>query len=623
MKTLINMVDFARRIFGCKDRRIADGRTLGEVVADIIDEVCGKSATVWDGFAGSAYCGIIFKQQGMKVISSDVRPSPWLRATALVGANAPAITPGKVGEIARAVPRDDGWFMQNEVRLIGRQNAGWLDALAEIMPSLNRDERIAATLGVVWATETFLQRGSRFLHMHRSWHGETLCGGWHMRDKDLASEWCRFMIEDYPRLILDNGKENPCLYGDATELVPKIEAQAAYWDFPYAGLFSAYKGSYDLVDNWTKVLLGSDMPPAPEGQPDRRFSSPDKAIPSMSLLMEGAKDIPIWIISYSDADTMRVIPEDIASLAELEGRAVEILRFPFRQSSTKKLAVPKTFNECLIICRAPSVAGTKITIPASHESTHNDNGKKADAADPTCVSLFSGIGGTDFAVSQAGFHHLLACEKDAVARMAYEANFGLVPHPDVLTLDIKDVPNHDLLVAGWPCQATSVGGKRLGWEDARCRLVLETVRIASHARPRAIFLENSNTLPTFDDGRLLRNILLKFEEIGYRGFWRIIEAGDFGMVSQRKRTYVVLFRDDLGIVDFDWPTPSGLNDSCLRDVLLPDHETAHLVINRHDIFINEEAVAEADRLRPQDTWRIGKVGTETPARQSNPIYSIS
>jgi DNA (cytosine-5)-methyltransferase 1 len=344
-------------------------------------------------------------------------------------------------------------------------------------------------------------------------------------------------------------------------------------------------------------------------------------------LMERAKHIPLWIISYSDSDTMRVIPEDLDVLAEAEGRSTEILRFPFPRSRVKKGSESTTCNECLIVCRDPS-SKKGIFMPGSHvltkenlvEASDCDIEKQSVDENLTCASLFSGIGGTDLALEMAGFHCVLACEKDEMARKAFEANFGHTPYPDVRKLEPSAFPPYDLLSAGWPCQAISVGGLRKGMDDERCQLVLEIIRIADATRPKAILLENANTLPTHDGGCLLDDIMSRFAGVGYRGWWKILDAKDFGMPTQRKRTYVVLFREDLGITTFDFPKP-GRDKSYLLDVLLPDRLTEHLVLCRPDIIIDKAKTARAEMHPPHSTVRVGSVGSEEPIGQGNRIYS--
>ena len=161
---------------------------------------------------------------------------------------------------------------------------------------------------------------------------------------------------------------------------------------------------------------------------------------------------------------------------------------------------------------------------------------------------------------------------------------------------------------------------RVHMGDDRCRLALEIVRIADGTRPKAILLENANTLPTHDGGKLLEDLLSRFASIGYHGWWQILDAADFGLPAQRKRTYVVLVKNDLGVKEFAFPKPTGKR-SRIMDVLLPDRQTSHLVIRRPDIFIDAAAVARAEQHGIPDMMRVGQIGEDEDARQGSRIYS--
>lgn len=628
----INGVKFVRRIFGCKDRIVPDGRTIADVVADVIMDAVGKDAVVWDGMIGSGYCGMVFKRRGLSVVSSDVRPSPWLRASGLVGANGPALSMGTVEAIAKAEPKAEGWFARNEAGLVGARNAAWLDALAEAIESLDPGGKVAAALGVIWATETLLQRGSRFLHVKRSWHGETLCGGWHMRDKDLAAEWWRFMAEDYPRLVHDNGRENPCQLGDAVELAPGIKAGAAYWDGPYCGQFSSYSGQYDLVDEWPRVLLGAAMPPEPGGNPHRRFSSPEAAIASFAMLMERSRHIPLWIISYSDSDTMRVLPEDIAVLAEAEGRSVDILRFPFPRSRTKKASGPAWCNECLIVCRDGS-NGKPFVVPSTIEVVRDakDGAGPDEGEDPspeahalTCAGFFDGIGGNRLAFEAAGFRWVWSCEWEKWARLTYRANFGEEPEGcDIRAVNARDVPRHDVMSLSSPCVSFALCGMMKGFDDPRATVVFDAIRIAAEARPEAIFFENAYTLPTCRGGKDFEFLLARIDEAGYRTFQTILDARHYGMPSARKRTYLCCFRKGLGVERFDFPQPADEN-VCIGDVMLPGRVTKAYEVEVGEVTWRPDAIemAEARRGSP-NVPRIGWLGHAKTPSQADRIYSAA
>src|SRR5690606_25435908 len=131
------------------------------------------------------------------------------------------------------------------------------------------------------------------------------------------------------------------------------------------------------------------------------------------------------------------------------------------------------------------------------------------------VSLFSGIGGFEQALNELGGNCVLASEIDKFANQAYEALYGHPTAGDITAIAAEDVPDHDVLVGGFPCQAFSVAGKRGGFEDARGTLFFEVARIAATKQPRVLLLENVKGLVSHDKGRTLDTIVQTLNDIGY------------------------------------------------------------------------------------------------------------
>jgi DNA (cytosine-5)-methyltransferase 1 len=184
----------------------------------------------------------------------------------------------------------------------------------------------------------------------------------------------------------------------------------------------------------------------------------------------------------------------------------------------------------------------------------------------TFIDLFAGIGGCHQAAGPLGGRCVFASEIDAEARKAYQVNYGLAPHGDIAAIEAGDVPDHDVLLAGFPCQPFSIIGSRLGFDDARGTLVFEIFRILREKRPKLFLLENVKQLSGHNRGRTLRTILDRLEGIGYAVHWRVLNALDYGLAQKRERTIIVGFRD--GGASFAFPAPTGPGQ--LSDVLEPD-----------------------------------------------------
>ncbi|MCE1165064.1 MAG: DNA cytosine methyltransferase [Bacteroidetes bacterium] len=177
----------------------------------------------------------------------------------------------------------------------------------------------------------------------------------------------------------------------------------------------------------------------------------------------------------------------------------------------------------------------------------------------TFIDLFAGIGGFRIAFQNLGGKCVYSSEWDKSAQETYEINFGEVPFGDITKEEVKSfIPdNFDILTAGFPCQAFSIAGKRGGFEDTRGTLFFDVAEIIRRKRPKAIFLENVKGLVNHDKGKTLATILnvLRNDLDYYVPDPKIINAKDFGVPQNRERVFIVGFRRELGINNFEYPEP--------------------------------------------------------------------
>lgn len=152
--------------------------------------------------------------------------------------------------------------------------------------------------------------------------------------------------------------------------------------------------------------------------------------------------------------------------------------------------------------------------------------------------LFAGIGGFRLGLERAGHTCVGSCEIDKAARTIYEKHFGEKPELNALKLDAGAMPDFEILAAGFPCQAFSLAGKRLGFEDTRGTLFFEIARIARQKRPSLLFLENVEGLLYHDEGRTFATILLALDELGYDAEWQVID-GSYFLPQKRERVFIV------------------------------------------------------------------------------------
>lgn len=174
------------------------------------------------------------------------------------------------------------------------------------------------------------------------------------------------------------------------------------------------------------------------------------------------------------------------------------------------------------------------------------------------IDLFAGIGGT-----RLGFYFtnkvsvVFSSEIDKFACKTYKANFGDMPFGDITQIPAIDIPNHDILVGGFPCQAFSQAGKKLGFEDTRGTLFFEIARIIKEKRPKAFLLENVKNLKSHDKGKTYNVIESTLKDLGYEVESTLLKAKDFGVPQNRERIYIVGFdkKQVKNYSDFKFPLP--------------------------------------------------------------------
>ncbi|MDR1236507.1 MAG: DNA cytosine methyltransferase [Holosporaceae bacterium] len=188
----------------------------------------------------------------------------------------------------------------------------------------------------------------------------------------------------------------------------------------------------------------------------------------------------------------------------------------------------------------------------------------------TFVDLFAGIGGIRKAFQNLGGRCVFSSEIDPFARKTYCANFDEEPFGDITKINKCDIPDHDILAAGFPCQAFSIAGKRGGFNDTRGTLFFEVADILKVKKAKAFFLENVKGLANHKQGKTLETILnVLRNDLGYVvPDPKIINARDYGVPQNRERIFIVGFRGDLGIKAEDFSYPAAVNfKKSLKDIL--------------------------------------------------------
>jgi DNA (cytosine-5)-methyltransferase 1 len=168
------------------------------------------------------------------------------------------------------------------------------------------------------------------------------------------------------------------------------------------------------------------------------------------------------------------------------------------------------------------------------------------------IDLFAGIGGIRLGFESHGCKTVFSSEWDKSAQDMYEANFGERPFGDINEIAPQDVPDHDILLAGFPCQPFSIAGKGLGFADTRGTLFFNIEAILEEKQPDAFLLENVKRLTTHDQGRTFAIILEKLKNLGYHVHYKVLNSLQYGVPQKRERIYIVGFKEPLA---FEFPTP--------------------------------------------------------------------
>lgn len=182
----------------------------------------------------------------------------------------------------------------------------------------------------------------------------------------------------------------------------------------------------------------------------------------------------------------------------------------------------------------------------------------------TFIDLFAGIGGIRLGFESVGGKCVFASEIDADACKTYAANFGDCPHGDIRKISAEQIPDFDILLGGFPCQAFSIIGKKSGFDDETSgTLFFEIERILTAKRPPAFMLENVRNLTAHDCGKTFRVIIEHLTRLGYHVYYKVLNALDYGLPQKRERIIIVGF---LQAVNFNFPKPLAQRKT-LADIL--------------------------------------------------------
>lgn len=181
----------------------------------------------------------------------------------------------------------------------------------------------------------------------------------------------------------------------------------------------------------------------------------------------------------------------------------------------------------------------------------------------TFIDLFAGIGGFRLALEELNGKCVFSSEIDEECAKTYATNFGEYPRGDIRNIKISEIPDHDILCGGFPCQPFSISGKMKGFDDARGTLFLNILEIVKSKKPKVVFLENVKHLKDHDGKKTLKIIVKHIEQLGYQTEWHILNAKDFGLAQNRERIIIIGHKEKR----FNFSKVNTTKNKTIRDIL--------------------------------------------------------
>lgn len=242
------------------------------------------------------------------------------------------------------------------------------------------------------------------------------------------------------------------------------------------------------------------------------------------------------------------------------------------------------------------------------------------------IDLFAGIGGFRYSFDKYGCECVFSSEIDECCRKVYQDNYGDYPSGDITKIKAEDIPDFDILCAGFPCQPFSICGRKLGFEDTRGTLFFEICRIISIKKPKVVLLENVKNLVNHDKGNTLRTIITTLKYFGYNVVYKVLNSKDYGVAQSRERIIIVATLH--GVFEFDKLKKS--KPVYIKDILDDTGEFEYLEKSEYTLIDKKLVHRQPSGLifvgyRNKGIWKTGvRPNTEHLSRvhrQPNRIYS--
>ncbi len=231
------------------------------------------------------------------------------------------------------------------------------------------------------------------------------------------------------------------------------------------------------------------------------------------------------------------------------------------------------------------------------------------------IDLFSGIGGFHLALRSFKAKCVFSCEWDKHAQKTYFNNFGIKPAGDITKISEKTIPAHNILCAGFPCQAFSISGKQKGFEDTRGTLFFEVARILNYHQPKIVILENVKNFIRHDSGKTLDVVMNTLKKLNYNTSYKVLKSSYFGVPQARERIYIVGLHKSLGLLNFQFPIKNSSQTKVIKNILEKNVSEKYF-IDRKDMSFYKDEFEIKNKFSPHQIGKINRGG------QGERIYSI-
>ena len=227
----------------------------------------------------------------------------------------------------------------------------------------------------------------------------------------------------------------------------------------------------------------------------------------------------------------------------------------------------------------------------------------------TFIDLFAGIGGIRLGFEAVGGKCVFSSEWDKSAQTTYQLNFHEMPAGDITKIPSEEIPDHDILLGGFPCQPFSIIGDGRGFADTRGTLFFEIERIIRDKHPQAFMLENVRRLVTHDKHRTFSVILEHLNKLGYFVHWKILNTLDFGLPQKREKVYIIGFKENY---KFDFPYKGLDKAQTLSNILEPEEMVDKSFFASEQIVRKRLDFVKGKKIPYPSIWHENKGGNISP-----------